>query len=190
MTCNATDYCTSCREGWSGRICQCNVNCKDECGENGKCTNGCKGSFYGDYCNISCPIENCQICDQKFANCTKCKEGLYGTHCDMECSITCVGPVCDMGGECLQGCQEGFTGEYCWNRITQSTDDTQTKPYIIAVSVLGVLLVITFAVLLFIFLVKRRRDRERRVKETYESVQVTFQETDHQYESVNRELAH
>ncbi|XP_062589901.1 multiple epidermal growth factor-like domains protein 10 isoform X3 [Saccostrea cucullata] len=186
LTCNAFDYCTSCRGGWSGRICQCNVNCKDESGDNGKCVNGCKGSFYGDYCNASCPVENCQKCDQKSGNCTRCSDGRYGIKCGLYCSKNCVGKLCDIEGGCLQGCEEGFTGGNCG--ITLSTYASQAKPYVIAVSVLGVL-VIMFAVLLLIFLVKRRRDRERRVKETYESVQVTFQETDHEYDSIHREPA-
>ncbi|XP_062588632.1 uncharacterized protein LOC134250297 isoform X3 [Saccostrea cucullata] len=176
LICNASDYCTSCREGWSGRTCQCNLNCNDECGDNGKCKDGCKSSFYGEYCMESCPVEDCQICDQMFGNCTKCKEGLYGTQCDMECSITCVGSVCDIGGECLQGCQEGFTGENC--EMIQQKEDAADTPMYVFVLVGGVLL---FALVLIVAIVLRRNLREKQ-KSMSPPVENDIRLTEHLYE--------
>ncbi|XP_061182027.1 receptor-type tyrosine-protein phosphatase kappa-like [Saccostrea echinata] len=156
LTCNASDFCTYCKEGWSGRTCQCNVNCNDECGDNGKCVNGCKSSFYGEYCNVSCPVENCQICDQKFGNCIKCKEGRYGNQCDMDCRRTCVGSVCDIDGKCLQGCQEGLTGENC--EMSKQTKDIPDAPLYVFVLIGGALLV---ALVLILVIVLRRNLQEK-----------------------------
>jgi hypothetical protein len=34
----------------------------------------------------------------------------------MRCSATCFGTTCDIAGECLQGCVEGFFGTRCTER--------------------------------------------------------------------------
>jgi hypothetical protein len=116
LTCDSADFCTSCRDGWSGNSCQCNSKCDDECGINGRCLNGCNGSFYGDYCNTPCPWGNCVKCDQRSGNCTECTKGRHGIQCDMGCSGTCLGTTCDIAGECLRGCVEGFSGTSCAER--------------------------------------------------------------------------
>ncbi|XP_078316648.1 uncharacterized protein LOC144620309 [Crassostrea virginica] len=69
-TCESPDRCSSCKNSWSGPLCQCHENCeKEPCGENGKCLSGCKNSFYGDYCNVTCPSVECQKCDQSSGIC-------------------------------------------------------------------------------------------------------------------------
>ena len=113
-TCESPDRCSSCRKGWSGPLCKCSENCSQEaCGNDGKCLSGCKDSFYGDYCNVTCPSGECQKCDQSSGNCTLCSKGFYGSNCKQQCSSTCVETACDMTGECLQGCKENFSGVMC-----------------------------------------------------------------------------
>ncbi|XP_078316646.1 uncharacterized protein LOC111119289 isoform X1 [Crassostrea virginica] len=69
-TCESPDRCSSCKNSLSGPLCQCHENCeKEPCGENGKCLSGCKDSFYGDYCNVTCPLPRCQKCDQSSGMC-------------------------------------------------------------------------------------------------------------------------
>lgn len=65
--------CARCR--WSCRSC-------DPITEN--CTQ-CNGSFYGEYCQHSCP-EKClnTTCDQRTGSCNYCKEGFEGKSCEHE----------------------------------------------------------------------------------------------------------
>lgn len=114
LTCDSEYFCTSCRDGWSGNLCQCSANChNDECEDNGKCLNGCKDSFYGDYCTASCPSKNCLKCDQFSGNCTQCSKGLYGINCSEKCTGSCLETMCNMTGACLDGCTDGFAGVMC-----------------------------------------------------------------------------
>ncbi|XP_052687055.1 multiple epidermal growth factor-like domains protein 10 [Crassostrea angulata] len=114
LTCDSGDSCSSCRDGWSGRLCQCSKNCKNEdCDSDGICQSGCNGLYYGERCDISCPLKNCQRCDQMSGNCTQCAKGLYGMNCSVQCSGLCLERTCDMTGACLQGCEDGFAGKFC-----------------------------------------------------------------------------
>ncbi|XP_056019219.1 protein draper-like [Ostrea edulis] len=183
LTCDSADSCTSCREGWSGSSCQCNSKCADGCGNNGKCWNGCKGSFYGDYCDTPCPSDSCEKCDQTFGNCTECTKGRYGIHCDMDCSGTCLVSACDIAGGCLRGCVEGFSGTNCADQIIPSKSMSSTTPYVYVVAVLGGLLLV-LTITLVTFFVKRKRERERTIRMTYQTVRVACQEADHDYERV------
>nr|XP_022315010.1 uncharacterized protein LOC111119286 isoform X2 [Crassostrea virginica] len=148
-TCASQDRCSSCKKGWSGPLCQCHENCEQEiCKEDGKCVSGCKDSFYGDYCNVTCPSEECQKCDQSSGNCTRCSKGFYGSNCK-QCSSTCVETACDMTGECLQGCKENFSGVMCAEK--QKDDSASGFPvYIYAVLGIAVLFVLLIVALLIV----------------------------------------
>ncbi|XP_062588649.1 protein draper-like isoform X3 [Saccostrea cucullata] len=190
-----------CLEGWSGPMCyqKCfdgncnNLNytltpalCEQCNGSKGECQR-CRS----DYLLCADDLGNCLKCDNGFGNCTECIKGRYGAQCKMNCSDHCIGKDCDFDGLCTLGCEEGFSGGTCTELIQTSVIESFRAPYIIAVSVLGVLCT-SFAVLLIRFKMKDKRYRiighgglkkESEMQVTYECSRV-IHEADHGYETV------
>ncbi|XP_062588648.1 protein draper-like isoform X2 [Saccostrea cucullata] len=181
-----------CLEGWSGPMCyqKCfdgncnNLNytltpalCEQCNGSKGECQR-CRS----DYLLCADDLGNCLKCDNGFGNCTECIKGRYGAQCKMNCSDHCIGKDCDFDGLCTLGCEEGFSGGTCTELIQTSVIESFRAPYIIAVSVLGVLCT-SFAVLLIRFKMKDKRKKESEMQVTYECSRV-IHEADHGYETV------
>ncbi|XP_033737634.1 multiple epidermal growth factor-like domains protein 11 [Pecten maximus] len=115
--------CGSCEPGWYGP--QCEIKCSEFCKRNsysnflychketGECSEGCRHSYHGAFCNITCH-DNCfgDLCDLT-GNCSYgCKRNYYGPNCNKRCSENCDN--CHQGdGKCAVPCRQGFYGEYC-----------------------------------------------------------------------------
>ncbi|XP_056019217.1 uncharacterized protein LOC130054224 isoform X4 [Ostrea edulis] len=70
--------------------------------------------------------------------------------------------------------------------LIPSNSTSSTTPYVYVVAVLGGLLLV-LTITLVTFFVKRKRERERTIRMTYQTVQVGCQKTDHDYECVSIE---
>ena len=115
VSCYQKSYmCYSCKEGFSGTLCECSQNCK-ECVD-GKC-NDCKDGFWGASCSERCN-ENCylnghtkQTCYQT-GTCDFCSDGFWGLQCNSNCSTHCITTRCNKDrGECR--CKVGYTRNTC-----------------------------------------------------------------------------
>ncbi|KAL3869437.1 hypothetical protein ACJMK2_042118 [Sinanodonta woodiana] len=123
--CKVDDFnrtvCELCASGYyssSSNSCRpCNFNCNggpQKCDpRTGKCTAGCLGGYYGEYCNYICS-QHCinNTCSPLNGNCD-CEEGWFGLRCDRECPVNC--DECDgfaVTNTCSR-CQQGFYGPHC-----------------------------------------------------------------------------
>ncbi|XP_052761982.1 multiple epidermal growth factor-like domains protein 10, partial [Mya arenaria] len=110
-TCSQTNYshCTSCFGGLSGPSCKCIPNCQCElnsyvCNE---CTDGFEINSKDCKCNRNYCLNN--------SHCTSCQNNTFytynGTCC--ECHTHCKNKQCSSETHCLNGCEDGYTGEDC-----------------------------------------------------------------------------
>ncbi|XP_067660089.1 scavenger receptor class F member 1-like [Haliotis asinina] len=108
-----------CKKGFFGETCE--RRCSDKCRNNNcyfddtihytVCRDGCGDGFRSAYCNESCPT-GCRRCKQHTGECSLCESGHWGVQCDKSCS-TCTNSLCDISGECTEGCQAGYHGHMC-----------------------------------------------------------------------------
>ena len=118
-----TGECTHCQTGYFGRFCDstCNFNCSGrECEQmTGTCLACPLNQTYGGACENQCS----KSCDQNkcYAEDGNCSLGCflnhYGPRCEFSCSTNCKGTknwvVCDANGACLEGCDDGYSGDKC-----------------------------------------------------------------------------
>lgn len=153
----------------------------------GRCLHGCEDGFYGVMCDEVCnPAlghtkckELCPYCKYKKCNSSKhcqlgcvsgyhgklcdekCKNGRYGENCAETCNLNCAGPnnVCNsITGECLAGCDEGFSGKRClFVDMTQSSLEEHVIPIVIG---LGVLFSFLVSVLCYATVAKLSKNNE------------------------------
>ncbi|XP_048763407.2 uncharacterized protein LOC125671622 isoform X2 [Ostrea edulis] len=145
----------------------------------------CSTGTYGYLCDKTCVKCMDNQCDGFTGVCIKgCKSGWYGDRCDVECPSDCESGSCASGNNCTR-CLPGYHGIFC-NELIPSNSTSSTTPYVYVVAVLGGLLLV-LTITLVTFFVKRKRERERTIRMTYQTVQVGCQKTDHDYECVSIE---
>ncbi|XP_062596054.1 scavenger receptor class F member 1-like [Saccostrea cucullata] len=90
-------------------------NCRnEECDTNGQCLNGCEGSRWGNYCQLSCG-SYCGACNQTSGVCFGCSTGYWGSNCLKHCPDVCPSKRCSQSnGSCLY-CYRGRWGKSCEN---------------------------------------------------------------------------
>ncbi|XP_071117989.1 scavenger receptor class F member 1-like [Haliotis cracherodii] len=123
--CSQRGKCTiGCKKGFYGETCE--NKCSDTCRNNNcyfdniihytVCRDGCSDGWKAAYCNESCST-GCRKCNQHNGECSKCMVGRWGVQCEKRCS-TCSNSLCDVTGECTEGCQSGYHGHMC-DRVCQ-----------------------------------------------------------------------
>ncbi|WAR16435.1 TENX-like protein [Mya arenaria] len=112
------DNCDRCIDGKYGSQCKnnCPVNCLS-CESATNCTS-CTDGFKDITCSMKteCP-DNCNLFCLSNGKCESCKDGLYGEYCNMTCSQNCRYGYCNQDGSCKVGCEDGFNGSRCEQRI-------------------------------------------------------------------------
>lgn len=127
-----------------GEDCQrvCSENCMIRCGENGKCSGGCRHGWKGDSCDEVCEeytygpncgkscghCRNDEACNVETGVCRNgCVAGWRGQMCNESCEAFTYGLECKgrcghcrqdkkcnlMTGYCSSGCKPGWTGDKC-----------------------------------------------------------------------------
>ncbi|WAR15947.1 PTPRS-like protein [Mya arenaria] len=176
-------YCVECNSSSNyGNF--CNTTCSSACSTNGceRQTGGCKGciddTVYGTFCNITCNT-NCkdQMCSQLNGHCTNgCISNYYGSTCYNICSENCANSTteskCDSKGKCNSGCIDGFIGDTC---TSGSEKNVKRDAAAIGGGVGGVVLLALVAVLVAIFLKRRRKskpyeDRSEEIDNEYHTI--------------------
>nr|XP_022308875.1 protein draper-like isoform X1 [Crassostrea virginica] len=89
---------------------------------------GChEEGYYGEDCSIPCPDPHCRYCHLETGTCQGCQPGYKGHRCELKCSYGKYGVGCEVScgqcmykglchhvnGTCLDGCEQGYTGETC-----------------------------------------------------------------------------
>ncbi|WAR16799.1 TENX-like protein, partial [Mya arenaria] len=102
-------HCLSCFGGYSGPSCKCLPNC--QCELNSEACNGCSNGFEIESKYCKCNKKYCV----DYLNCRSClNDSFYtynGTCC--ECSTNCRNGQCVSEDQCLNGCEDGYTGADC-----------------------------------------------------------------------------
>jgi hypothetical protein len=107
-----------CIPGYHGKTCELEMQCKDNCSNNGKCKFGkcfCNPGFVGEKCEIiqTCGLKDCSnqgTC--KNGKCF-CDVGFAGKDCEIvqKCENDCSNKGLCMHGKCL--CEPGYAGKDC-----------------------------------------------------------------------------
>ncbi|XP_052763701.1 multiple epidermal growth factor-like domains protein 11 isoform X2 [Mya arenaria] len=109
--CSQTNYthCTACLGEFSGLSCKCVPNCQCELNNEvcKKCTNGFEVESKDCKCNK-------KYCFDK-SHCTSCQNNTVYSYEDTccECSTNCKNKQCLPVNQCLNGCEDGYTGVDC-----------------------------------------------------------------------------
>ncbi|WAR16623.1 TENX-like protein [Mya arenaria] len=118
---NDTVICSICNAGFypskRGQCLECNANCIEQScsSSSGKCLKGYNDGFWSDTCENGCDAE-CKSCRQLDGMCTKCiNSSKHGPHCSLDCYTACKNVVCDINGNCLNGCDRNTYGKQCEN---------------------------------------------------------------------------
>ncbi|WAR16664.1 PTPRS-like protein [Mya arenaria] len=126
-------HCKTCRKGYfphnNGQCKTCNSQCVDnECDpSSGRCLQGCTHGYWNQTCDIRCDPE-CVSCDQADGSCSKCKYNTkYGPSCKLECSNTCENSMCDIYGNCTNGCITNKFGKQCENTCDEHCTPNENK---------------------------------------------------------------
>ncbi|WAR16678.1 TENX-like protein [Mya arenaria] len=121
-----TVNCRICQHGYypqiNGKCELCNPYCfKNECdSSSGICLHGCINGYWNQTCDKECKPE-CSSCNQADGSCTQCKNNTqYGPSCIMECSTTCKNSICEINGNCTNGCIKNTFGKQCENKCDDS----------------------------------------------------------------------
>ncbi|WAR16473.1 TENX-like protein, partial [Mya arenaria] len=93
LSCESASHCTSCTDGFNGITCTTKTEFPANCYNNNN--TGCTSS----------------------SKCESCKDGLYGEYCNKTCSQNCRYRYCYQDGSCKAGCEDGFIGSMCDQRI-------------------------------------------------------------------------
>ncbi|WAR16881.1 FAT1-like protein [Mya arenaria] len=158
-----TGRCTHCTNGFYPdvyRNCSaCKATCiDDKCdGSSGRCIKGCIDGNWGNQCEDSCDIL-CRTCERMTGECIGCiHPSLYGPYCNLSCSSNCINSECDMVGDCLIGCSEGYTGVGCKYQATASGINVGL---IAGVGAIGISIGLVTALITVIILRRRRRGKK------------------------------
>ncbi|XP_062608093.1 delta and Notch-like epidermal growth factor-related receptor [Saccostrea cucullata] len=146
-----------CSAGWRGDRCDqecehghfglmCKEHCSQHCLEcmscdhvSGSCDGGCKDGWIGAKCR------------------DPCASTFYGVTCNQSCSNDCRDNICNPEtGYCIR-CNEGKSGEFCQNEITTSEPTISKNMFILAVSLLAVVIMLLVATLVLCFLQRNCR---------------------------------
>ena len=125
-----TGTCNGCQENrYFGPNCTRDCeNCKG-CNQTGYCLS-CKEEFYGDHCNISCPVtcgpeqlanHNSTECGRYDGRCKACRPGFFNYNCTEKCGDECYrgkGHICQISdGACVE-CKPGYYGSHCQKKCS------------------------------------------------------------------------
>ncbi|KAH9496276.1 hypothetical protein Btru_017969, partial [Bulinus truncatus] len=164
---NRNGHCKGCVAGREGVYCNNNcssgkygINCSQTCSEmcngtchpvNGSC-GGCKVGFMGDWCE------------------TKCKNGTYGDACKSNCSEKCKSSDVDnedichhQNGQCLLGCQKGYTGVMCSEAAKQEEESNGSAAIVVPIVIVLFLAVV---MLMGIFIWRKKKGKEKKAQST------------------------
>ncbi|XP_052765404.1 multiple epidermal growth factor-like domains protein 10 [Mya arenaria] len=129
-TCSQTNstHCTSCFGGFSGPSCKCIPNC--QCELDSEVCNECTNNFQFESKYCKCNKKYCV----EYLNCSSCLSDSFYTYNDTccECSTNCRNGQCLSVDQCLNGCEDGYTGADCADLCTEydgnCTKCNQAKP--------------------------------------------------------------
>ncbi|WAR16771.1 TENX-like protein, partial [Mya arenaria] len=126
-------HCKICRKGYfphyNGQCKTCNSQCVDsECDpSSGRCLHGCTQGYWNQTCDDECDPE-CLSCDHADGLCSQCKNNTkYGPFCTMECNNTCENSMCDINGNCTNGCITNTFGKHCENTCDEHCTPNENK---------------------------------------------------------------
>ncbi|WAR16674.1 TENX-like protein, partial [Mya arenaria] len=122
---NGAVICNICNDGFyhskHGQCIKCNSNCiENACNSSsGKCLRGCKDGFWKESCGKECGPE-CLSCNQADGSCLQCKNNSkYDPYCNSDCKTTCNNSLCNINGDCMDGCVNNYFGNQCENRCDE-----------------------------------------------------------------------
>ncbi|WAR16688.1 TENX-like protein, partial [Mya arenaria] len=136
VSCTKTIYninCKTCRRGYflhlNGQCKKCNSQCiNNECDpSSGRCLQGCTLWYWNQTCDKVCDPE-CVSCNQTDGLNSQCKNNTkYGPFCTMECNNTCKNSMCDINGNCTNGCITNTFGKQCENTCDEHCTPNENK---------------------------------------------------------------
>ncbi|XP_069125796.1 LOW QUALITY PROTEIN: receptor-type tyrosine-protein phosphatase epsilon-like [Argopecten irradians] len=155
--------CVDCNPGKYGATCDmdCPGNCnRTLCEQNTGYCKGCVRGSYGVYCSKTCGSD-CLYCEQQNGECTVCAEGFYGTNCSLSCGHC---SICQIDtGVCVTPCDDGYQGDLCATRQTVRSEESASSVDVgpIVGAVVGVVVVGIVAIVIVLFIRRRRLNAER-----------------------------
>ncbi|XP_053387476.1 uncharacterized protein LOC123564312 isoform X6 [Mercenaria mercenaria] len=121
----------------------------------------------GPRCALVCS-SNCvkKLCDWSTGKCNfGCNVGFYGEDCRNSCSDNCRNITCEREtGSCVNGCLEGFEGDSCLQGRENGRSSGTTKLAYIVILSFSVGVLVMYAVVTTILLVRKRKNGKRRPK--------------------------
>ncbi|XP_052807977.1 uncharacterized protein LOC128236079 isoform X2 [Mya arenaria] len=171
----------------------CSLECGKGCLENdgfpqcdrqsGKCSHGCYPYQYGNYCNKTC--RHCKTnsfndsCDINGVCLFGCEKGYWDKNCNTKCNAKCQGDEhgnrCNSStGECINGCTPGWSGRYCYCKVSlglSSTDKENVNSLnaiLIVVPAVATVVVIVVVVVGIICYLRARKRFNRQLNERME----------------------